>query len=96
VRVLQPIARSALIRAPSPPPRPFPRARTRRGTNGSQFFLCTAKTAWLDGKHVVFGKTISGQDVIDAIEKVGSQAGQTSKEVKIVDCGEIPLSEFGK
>eukprot|EP00307_Rebecca_sp_RCC1486_P005201 CAMPEP_0119409418 /NCGR_PEP_ID=MMETSP1335-20130426/2712_1 /TAXON_ID=259385 /ORGANISM="Chrysoculter rhomboideus, Strain RCC1486" /LENGTH=238 /DNA_ID=CAMNT_0007433789 /DNA_START=35 /DNA_END=751 /DNA_ORIENTATION=- len=64
------------------------------GTNGSQFFLCTVKTAWLDGKHVVFGKVVDGMDVVKAIEGVGSQAGQTSKDVLIADCGEIPLSEF--
>jgi len=58
------------------------------GTNGSQFFLCTAETAWLDGKHVVFGKVIEGMDVVKTIEKVGSQSGKTSKEVLIVDSGE--------
>jgi len=56
-------------------------------TNGSQFFLCTAKTAWLDGKHVVFGSVTSGLNVIDKIEEVGSQSGKTSKKVVIKDCG---------
>jgi peptidyl-prolyl isomerase F (cyclophilin D) len=64
------------------------------GTNGSQFFLCTAKTAWLDGKHVVFGKVIEGMDVVEAVEQVGSQAGPTSKEVKVAASGEVPLAEF--
>jgi len=56
-------------------------------TNGSQFFLCTAETAWLDGKHVVFGKVISGMDVVRAVEKVGSQGGETSKKVEVSACG---------
>ena len=57
------------------------------GTNGSQFFLCTAKTTWLDGKHVVFGKVSDGYDVVEAIEAVGSQGGETSKDVLIADSG---------
>ncbi|CAM9169573.1 unnamed protein product, partial [Ectocarpus fasciculatus] len=56
-------------------------------TNGSQFFLCTAKTSHLDGKHVVFGKVTEGMDVVQAIEAVGSQSGTTSKEVLVADCG---------
>jgi len=63
------------------------------GTNGSQFFLCTAKTAWLDGKHVVFGKVVKGMDVVKAVEAVGSGDGKTSKEVKIVACGEIAADD---
>jgi len=59
------------------------------GTNGSQFFLCTVKTPWLDGKHVVFGNVIDGMNVVQAIEKVGSPQGKTSKEVVIADSGEL-------
>ena len=58
-------------------------------TNGSQFFICTVKTAWLDGKHVVFGRVIEGMDVIKKVESVGSGRGTPSKEVKIVDSGEL-------
>jgi cyclophilin family peptidyl-prolyl cis-trans isomerase len=56
-------------------------------TNGSQFFICTDKTSWLDGKHVVFGEVVSGLDVIDAMEKVGSNSGTCKRKVTIVDCG---------
>lgn len=59
------------------------------GTNGSQFFICTAKTEWLDGKHVVFGQVIEGLDVIKAVEKVGSSSGRTSKPVVVSDCGQL-------
>eukprot|EP00241_Pyramimonas_parkeae_P006200 CAMPEP_0114251902 /NCGR_PEP_ID=MMETSP0058-20121206/15532_1 /TAXON_ID=36894 /ORGANISM="Pyramimonas parkeae, CCMP726" /LENGTH=388 /DNA_ID=CAMNT_0001365763 /DNA_START=93 /DNA_END=1259 /DNA_ORIENTATION=+ len=58
-------------------------------TNGSQFFLCTAETAWLDGKHVVFGQVVEGLDVVKTVEGVGSQSGATSKKVTIADCGEL-------
>merc|ERR1711907_769761 len=56
-------------------------------TNGSQFFLCTAKTSWLDGKHVVFGRVTSGMDVVKAIEGVGSESGKTSRKVVIANSG---------
>jgi len=58
-------------------------------TNGSQFFICTAATPHLDGKHVVFGQVVKGYDVIKAIEAVGSRSGKTSKKVTISDCGKV-------
>merc|ERR1712177_198372 len=59
------------------------------GTNGSQFFLCTVKTDWLDGKHVVFGSVVEGMDVVKKVEAVGSQSGKTAKPVIIADCGQL-------
>ena len=60
------------------------------GTNGSQFFLCTVKTDWLDGKHVVFGQVTAGtMSVVKKIEAVGSQSGATSGKVVIKDCGQL-------
>lgn len=58
-------------------------------TNGSQFFVCTADTSWLDGKHVVFGRVIDGMPVVQQMEAVGSRGGQTSKPVVIADCGQL-------
>ena len=58
-------------------------------TNGSQFFITTIVTSWLDGKHVVFGKVIEGMDVVRQIEALGSSNGKTSKKVTIADCGEL-------
>jgi peptidyl-prolyl isomerase F (cyclophilin D) len=58
-------------------------------TNGSQFFLCTIKTDWLDGKHVVFGQVVEGMDVVATVEGFGSRSGQTSKKIVVEDCGEL-------
>jgi cyclophilin family peptidyl-prolyl cis-trans isomerase len=58
-------------------------------TNGSQFFLCTAKTSWLDGKHVVFGSVVQGMDVVKKIESYGSESGQTKAKIAIADCGQL-------
>jgi cyclophilin family peptidyl-prolyl cis-trans isomerase len=58
-------------------------------TNGSQFFLCTKKTNWLDTKHVVFGKVSKGYDVVKKMEEVGSESGKTSKQCKIIKSGEL-------
>ncbi|KAM8877459.1 peptidyl-prolyl cis-trans isomerase F, mitochondrial [Synchiropus picturatus] len=58
-------------------------------TNGSQFFICTAKTEWLDGRHVVFGSVKEGMNVIKRVEALGSRNGRTSKKITITDCGEL-------
>lgn len=60
-------------------------------TNGSQFFITTVKTTWLDGKHVVFGTVTEGMDVVKKLEGYGNDTGETKKKITIADCGELPL-----
>ena len=58
-------------------------------TNGSQFFITTVATPWLDGKHVVFGQVVEGLKVVKDIENVGSHSGKTSKKVVIANSGQL-------
>ncbi|TXG57884.1 hypothetical protein EZV62_015713 [Acer yangbiense] len=57
--------------------------------NGSQFFICTVKTKWLDRKRVIFGQVVEGFDVLKAADKIGFSFGLTSKPVMVIDCGQL-------
>ncbi len=71
-------------------------ANSGKDTNGSQFFITTVITNWLDGKHVVFGEVLEGYDVVAKIEGVPKGAGdKPAEQVKIVKSGELDPPEEG-
>ncbi|KAB7836905.1 peptidylprolyl isomerase [Streptomyces mobaraensis NBRC 13819 = DSM 40847] len=71
--------------------RPFLLSMANRGpnTNGSQFFVTTVVTPWLDGKHVVFGEVVEGQDLVKQIEALGSHSGALKADVVIKESGTV-------
>lgn len=64
-------------------------ANAGKNTNGSQFFVTTVVTSWLDGKHVVFGEVVEGQDLVRKIESLGSQSGNTRAKIVIANSGVV-------
>ncbi len=64
-------------------------ANAGKNTNGSQFFITTVVTSWLDGKHVVFGEVVEGSDLVKQIEGKGSRSGATTSKIVITESGTV-------
>ena len=63
-------------------------------SNGSQFFITTCRTEWLDGKHVVFGQVVDGMDVVKKLEAVGTAKGTPLRPLSVGDCGQVGARNF--
>jgi len=58
-------------------------------TNGSQFFICTGATPWLNGKHTVFGKVTKGLEIVKKVEAYGTETGNPREKITVVNCGSL-------